>query len=107
MRRFIVLVVFLVALAFPVAVAVSRLSEPATTSVHRLASHLPAGPAGANQYVQAVPTATGPTAVSPAPAAAAPARTLPFTGENLLLVVLTALILGGAGVTLYRQVSDR
>lgn len=105
MRRLIVLAVFLGVLAFPVAVAVNRLSIP-TTSSHRLAdTTVPAGPAGANQYVSTVPTAVGPTAVTPS--AAAPTSSLPFTGEDLLLVVLTALILAGAGITLYRQVRDR
>jgi hypothetical protein len=70
------------------------------------ASTVPAGAAGANQYVQTVPTAAGPTPTTTA-TAAAPARSLPFTGEDILLVVLTALILSAAGFALYRQVRER
>ncbi len=91
MRRLILIAACLAAFAFP-AQALA-------------ASTLPAGSAGANQYVQPVTTPTGPTSVTPT--AAAPTSTLPFTGEDLLLVVLTALILTAAGFTLYRQVRDR
>ena len=99
MRRLILIAGCLAAFAFP-AQALAQ-------------STLPAGPAGANQYVQPVSTAVGPTAVTPTavtPTAAAPTTTtsaLPFTGEDLLLVVLTALILTAVGFTLYRQARDR
>ncbi len=92
MRRFLILTAFVAAFAFP-AQALAQ-------------STLPAGPAGANQYVQTTPTAVGPTVVTPT-AAAPTTRTLPFTGEDILLVVLTALILSAVGFTLYRQVRDR
>jgi len=93
MRRLILIAGCLAAFAFP-AQALAQ-------------STLPAGPAGANQYVQPISTAVGPTSVTPTAASPAATSTLPFTGEDLLLVVLTALILTAVGFTLYRQARDR
>ena len=93
MRRLILIAGCLAAFAFP-AQALAQ-------------STLPAGPAGANQYVQPVSTAVGPTAVTPTAVSPTTTSTLPFTGEDLLLVVLTALILTAVGFTLYRQARDR
>jgi uncharacterized surface anchored protein len=45
--------------------------------------------------------------VTPAVTPPAAPSQLPFTGEDVLLVVLAGVLLTGAGLTLYRQVKHR
>lgn len=81
MRRLVILVALLTALALP---------------AQALASGVTPSAAGAHQYVRTVPTVITPTT-----------PTLPFTGEDVLLVVLVGGLLTGGGLTLYRQVKQR
>lgn len=81
MRRLLSLIVVIAALALP---------------GQALAGGVPTGSAGATQYIPPVPSVTPPSQ-----------PTLPFTGEDVLLVVLTGLVLAGGGYTLYRQVRER
>jgi uncharacterized surface anchored protein len=62
-----------------------------------LANGVPSDASGATQYHRVTPAVTPP---------AAPSQ-LPFTGEDVLLVVLAGVLLTGAGLTLYRQVKHR
>lgn len=81
MRRLVILMAFLATLALPAQSLASGISHSA---------------AGATQYHRAVPSVTPPSQPQ-----------LPFTGEDVLLVVLTGLLLAGGGVALYRQVKHR
>jgi hypothetical protein len=92
MRRLLIPVVFLAALAAPPQAVAARF--------------LPPGPAAANQYVQSIPAAEGQEVVPPTHGAAV-SGSLPFTGEDVLLILLIAMILSGVGFTVYRQTRDR
>ena len=82
MRRFVILIAFIAALALP---------------AQALAGGVPSNASGATQYHRVTPSVTPP----------APPSQLPFTGEDVLLVVLAGVLLTGAGFTLYRQVKHR
>ena len=97
MRRLIILVAFITALMLP-AQALARSRED-----------VPNGPAGVHQYHRLIPTPEGeqpppPETVTPSVGVS---QELPFTGEDVLLVVLTGLLLAGGGVVLYRQARQR
>jgi hypothetical protein len=81
MRRLIVLIACFAALVVP---------------AQALAGGVSADADGASEYVRTVPTVPPPSAA-----------TLPFTGEDVILVVLSGLLLAGCGFTLYRQVRSR
>lgn len=81
MRRLFILIAFITALALP---------------AQAVASGVTPGAAGAHQYVRTEPVVSPPQQ-----------PTLPFTGEDVLLVVLAGVLLTGAGLTLYRQVKHR
>jgi hypothetical protein len=82
MRRFVILVAFITALTLP---------------AQAVANGVPSNASGATQYHRTTPSVTPPTTPSQ----------LPFTGEDVLLVVLAGALLTGAGLTLYRQVKHR
>lgn len=82
MRRFLLLIAFIAALALP---------------AQAVANGVPNNASGATQYHRTTPSVTPPTQPSQ----------LPFTGEDVLLVVLAGVLLTGAGLTLYRQVKHR
>jgi uncharacterized surface anchored protein len=81
MRRLIILIAFITALALPAQAVANGVEENAS---------------GATQYVRTTPSVTPPAQAQ-----------LPFTGEDVLLVVLAGLLLTGGGVMLYRQVKHR
>ena len=81
MRRFVILFALIAALALP---------------AQAVANGVPNNASGATQYHRTTPSVTPPTSSQ-----------LPFTGEDLLLVVLAGVLLTGAGLTLYRQVKHR
>jgi hypothetical protein len=94
MHRLIILIAFITALALPAqALAKSR-------------EDVPNGPAGVHQYHRLIPTPQGEEPLPPAPTVG-PSQELPFTGEDVLLVVLTGMMLAGGGVVLYRQARQR
>lgn len=108
MRRFVIVIVCVIGLAIvPASLslgsgggrtqagAASRRGRPAQPPQQTVG--VPPGAAGASQYVRSVSAVTPPTAEP----------TLPFTGEDVLLVVLVGLILAGTGVTLYYRLSQR
>jgi hypothetical protein len=97
MRRLIMLLAFITAFALP-AQALARSRED-----------VPNGPAGVHQYHRLIPTPEGQEPVPPetSPTSTAPSSQLPFTGEDVLLVVLTGLLLAGGGAVLYRQARQR
>jgi hypothetical protein len=82
MRRFIILIAFITSLALP---------------AQAVANGAPSNASGATEYHRAIPSVTPPTEPSQ----------LPFTGEDVLLVVVAGVLLTGAGLTLYRQVKHR
>lgn len=82
MRRFVILIALAAALALP---------------AQALANGVPNNASGATQYHRTTPSVTPPTQPSQ----------LPFTGEDVLLVVLAGVLMTGAGFTLYRQVKHR
>jgi uncharacterized surface anchored protein len=82
MRRFFILIAFITALALP---------------AQAVANGVPSNASGATQYHRVTPAVTPPTTPSQ----------LPFTGEDVLLVVLAGVLLTGTGLTLYRQVKHR
>ena len=82
MRRFVILIAFIAALALP---------------AQALAGGVPSNASGATQYHRVTPSVTPP----------APPSQLPFTGEDVLLVVVAGVLMAGAGFTLYRQVKHR
>lgn len=94
MRRLIILVAFITALALP-AQALARSKD-----------NVPNGPAGVHQYHRLIPTPEGEQPPPPA-TSVGPSQELPFTGEDVLLVILTGLLLAGGGVVLYRQARQR
>jgi hypothetical protein len=90
MRRFLILIALITALALPAqAFAGGGVSPNAS---------------GAHQYHRVIPAVEEEEAIPPAPT---PTHALPFTGEDVLLVVLAGLLLAGGGLTLYRQVKHR
>jgi hypothetical protein len=91
MRRLVILIVFLTALALPAQV---------------LAAGVPHGAAGVHQYHRVIPGVAGEEPLPFQPATGGPGA-LPFTGEDVLLVVLAGLLLTGGGLTLYRQARQR
>jgi hypothetical protein len=97
MRRLIFLIAFAIAVALP------------AQALAQTTGSMPAGAAGANQYVAVIPTANGGAVVPSEGGEVVPTagEELPFTGEDVLLVVLVALIMTGAGFALYRQVRTR
>jgi uncharacterized surface anchored protein len=91
MRRLVTLIALMIALALPAqAFANGGISPNAS---------------GAHQYHRVDQAVEQEEAQPPAPTQ--PAQTLPFTGEDILLVVLTGLLLAAGGLTLYRQVKHR
>jgi uncharacterized surface anchored protein len=82
MRRFLILIALITALALP---------------AQAVANGVPSNASGATQYHRVTPTVEPPTT---------PGQ-LPFTGEDVLLVVLAGVLLTGTGLTLYRQVKHR
>jgi hypothetical protein len=97
MRRLIILIAFLTAFALP-AQALARSAR----------EDLSNGAAGVHQYHRLIPTSEGQE--PPPPESSLPTGgpgQLPFTGEDVLLVVLTGLLLAGGGLALYRQARQR
>ena len=96
MRRLIILIAFITALAVPAQAIATEKEE------------VPQGAAGVHQYFRVVPTAEGEEAVPPEAEEQAPAPSqLPFSGEDVLLVVVAGGLLAGGGLALYRQVRQR
>ena len=81
MRRFVILIAFIAALALP---------------AQAVANGVPNNASGATQYHRTTPSVTPPTH-----------RPAPVPGEDVLLVALAGVLLTGAGLTLYRQVKHR
>ena len=96
MRRLIILMALITALALPAQSIANGVSPSAS---------------GAHQYHRVIPTAIGqqPQPAQPVqPVQPVQAQsTLPFTGEDVLLVVLAGLLLTAGGFTLYRQAKHR
>ncbi len=94
MRRFVILIAFITALAVPAQALAAGTAQMSPSA------------AGVHQYHRTIPTPEG---VEPPPPAVQPPSPgqLPFTGEDVLLVILTGALLAGAGLTLYRQARQR
>jgi LPXTG-motif cell wall-anchored protein len=97
MRRLIIVIAFITALALP-AQALARTRED-----------VPNGAAGVHQYHRFVPTPEGEEPVPPEATlpTGGPGSQLPFTGEDVLLIVLVGAMLAGGGLVLYRQARQR
>ena len=91
MRRLIILIALITALALPAQAIAGEVSSNAS---------------GATQYHRVIPAVEEQEAQPPAPPSQ-PQAALPFTGEDVLLVVLAGLLLLGGGFTLYRQARAR
>ena len=93
MRRIIILMALITALAL---------------AAQSIANGVSPSALGAHQYHRVIPTVEGqqPQPVQPTQAVQ-PQSTLPFTGEDVLLVVLAGVLLTGGGLMLYRQVKHR
>jgi LPXTG-motif cell wall-anchored protein len=98
MRRFIILLAFITALVLP-AQALARSTR----------EDVPNGPAGVHQYHRFIPTPEGEEPVPPEATlpTGGPGTQLPFTGEDVLLIVLVGALLAGGGLVLYRQARQR
>ena len=117
MRRLIILIALITALALPAqalaqsvspnAAGATQYVPPTPPTVAVAVCRLPNGQVVPLSSVVANPSGDPSGSIPLCPTRPTVRAALPFTGEDVLLVVLAGLLLLGGGLTLYRQAKQR